>query len=381
MECQNSIFYKLPEGISIHIVNLSKEVSNVKILEKKLCEIGKKSLNCVNNELAKQCDTFKAIVNSGKGDIKLSTKIFIRLMNRLHDTAKFIRCDKSPTQEDLKFMDRLTWERKHCDELIASLQEVAKSSDLSMEDLITLGDLTYKLNLFTDGKTPREEFMIGIILMYLIPVIHKNIFLQFYDQEIEEKDIRNYFSNLGSKKYFPPKNKTDMESTTTVVKKLLDAYRKELLVIQNQLLPLSYDPNVYLVHFLKIKLNQLLDYKDSPASTISSDKLPLENKKQILQPYLTVFQELIAREYAEDKGIQIDDKWQDTFKQINDDEEYEEFDEDYFTYENFKTFLKKHLLGRETSEGPITKEDIKKHAWQNFPLDTDDPMEIAKYQP
>ena len=70
--------------------NLSKEVSAEKNLEEKLCDIGEKSLDCLNKELAKQCDAFNAIVDSGKGDVSRTTEIFMRLMKRLHNVQSVL---------------------------------------------------------------------------------------------------------------------------------------------------------------------------------------------------------------------------------------------------------------------------------------------------
>ena len=268
-------------------------------------------------------------------------------------------------------MHRLTWEHAHYDTLIASLQNAALSSGLSMDDLVTFGNLNHKLNASDkDVRTPHEKWKIKGILNSAIALIHKDALIQFFDGKIKYEELSYYFNSDGRDIRLAtlPEDKESLENEPIKLKYLLKAYRKELVILQNQP-STSFNPNVYLVHFLREKSMQLtysifLHYRKNPASEIiNSDELILGNKEQNLKIFSSFYKELQARKYAEDTSIPIDEDWAATCCQI---QSMKGFDQSYYNAEDCKLFLEKHILERKTSEGPITKEDINRRVMKDF---------------
>ena len=322
MECSSNInhFTGLPLEITSLIANDSKSEAELKSVGKKMAEAAKVSLESINFELSTLCPTFKAIVDSGNGDINNSTRIFMRLMTRLHDTAKFIKCDIPATDKDLQSMDRLTGERMHCDTLINSLQKSISSlpCGLSMDDLIILGDLKRRLDLLDNGR------YVG---------------------------IRSFLINAAA---VYPDNTLYMGQRIFIIKNLLAQYREELVwfsKVNNNTLS-SFDTDVYLCQIWANISSSLYNLYSGPDD---ESKIVLLNKEDKVSIYIRVFQELKAQEYARLNDFKTNKPWVITYADIGHEEK---FHEGFCNTHNFVLFLEQYLLGRETSEGLITKEDI-----------------------
>ncbi len=190
MDCRIDHFYQLPHDLFTSIVNLSTHESTIKCLNKgyfqRILNIKLQNIQLQNIELDKLCDTFKASVL--KGNKSLPTVVFMRLVNRIHDTLRYLEYHKTPPY-DASLKARLAWELEHYKDFVSLINAKVNTSDVSTEDLITLGEIYYELE-----KTSHCSLKSDIDQSVPIQFLRALFYIHLYKKEI--LDFLNTNPNL-----------------------------------------------------------------------------------------------------------------------------------------------------------------------------------------
>ena len=337
-----NFFTHMPQGPLLNIIDYSKNVGAISLTEKKLATASSKCFERANKRIAMLYPPLKAIVASGN----LPKKIFMDCVDLLHDKARVLGCDEAAPSEAQQGVARMNWECEHFETLAMNVQKRMQRVKILEEMLKELesSDIHPETKLFVRGeiealcqilprqnelpKMSNDEFhrsMHGKISMCWAPAMQLvkvvDVFIDGY-QMFKQMDNLKYFFQM-----------------------IADYYDKGYTHFASDL-------EVY-----KINVTDPLKLPTIP--TVAND----QSKNDNLYIFLRVFIELQARKYAGDKNIAIDAKWLEDKGTKDAITGKAAFQENYTTKENFIKFLEEaRVIGEETSEGPLTKEDIEEYA-------------------
>ncbi len=113
--------YSLPNELIPNIVIYCEDGVSLKLVDKKLSKFSEIWFKDVIQELAELYPPLKNILKESTEKHIPAQKIFMRMVNNLHDTAKAMNCDIEPS-DDLKPFERLIWEGRNYKTLLNNIR-------------------------------------------------------------------------------------------------------------------------------------------------------------------------------------------------------------------------------------------------------------------